>query len=291
MSPFDTSAPVELQLNDYSCSVGATYWCLRSIGVNLTQLDLENLMVPNLVSSSLGLLDGSGAGIAALLRDRYGVSATNASPVSFDEVCARAGQQPVAIGGSRWYIDENGSATGHWVGVRTFDGTQLVLANPGGTGPHYGQQILDRSGFEQRGPFSAVWINAATATVFIVSNTGGQGANLRAEPSITAATVTNVPEGAHATGVEHAWRAVTDSSGSQGWMATDYLSPSDTGFRVTNTGGTGANLRANPSTQAASIKVLPEATTLSGDAHAWRQVTVSTGASGWIADDLLVKQS
>ena len=113
MPQFDATIPVELQLTPYSCSVGATYWCLRSIGVSLSQQDLESVMAPGLVSSDLGLLDGSGASIARLLRDRYGLSATNSSPVTFGQLCARAGQQPIAIGGSRWFVDANG-ATGHW---------------------------------------------------------------------------------------------------------------------------------------------------------------------------------
>ena len=50
IATFDLSIPVELQLNDYSCSVGATYWCLQTLGFTLMQRDLESLMVPGLVS-------------------------------------------------------------------------------------------------------------------------------------------------------------------------------------------------------------------------------------------------
>jgi hypothetical protein len=90
---FDSTVPVELQLTDYSCSVGATFWCLRSLGISLTHQDLQDVMVPALVSPALGLLDGSGATIASLLRTRYALSATNMSPVSFDQVGARAGRR------------------------------------------------------------------------------------------------------------------------------------------------------------------------------------------------------
>src|SRR5215475_4463926 len=98
MPTFDATVPVELQLTDYSCSVGATFWCLRSIGVSLTQQDLQNAMVPGLVSQQLGLLDGSGTAIVGLLRGQFGLTANNTSPVSFDEVARRAGSQPIAIG-------------------------------------------------------------------------------------------------------------------------------------------------------------------------------------------------
>jgi SH3-like domain-containing protein len=291
MSAFDASIPVEPQLNNYSCSVGATYWCLQSIGLTLTQRELEDIMVPNLVTETDGLRDGSGATIAALLRDRYGLPASNVSPVSFDQLCARAGQQPIAIGGSRWYTDPTGSTTGHWVAVRAFDGTQLTLANPGGNGPHFGQQTLDRSNFEQRGPFSAVWISLQPAARFVVANTGGQGANLRSEPSTTGAVVASVTEGAQVSAADHAWRHVTDPSGAQGWIATDYLIAVDGGFHVANTGGSGANLRPQPTTQSVAIKLISEGSTVTGDPHAWRQVTESSGASGWIADEFLMTQN
>jgi SH3-like domain-containing protein len=250
-------------------------------------------MVPGLVSPQLGLLDGSGATIASLLRQRYLLLASNASPVSFDEVAARAGKQPIAIGGARWYVSPDGDVTGHWVAVRGFDGTQLLLANPGGTGPHFGQQALTRDDFAQRAPFAAVWIDASglgpnSRFSFVVANTDGQGANVRCQPSTDASIVGALPEGALVTSNDHAWRAVTDASGAQGWVATEYLISPDGSFHIANTGGTGANLRAQPSTDAQIVKPLPEGTVLSGDAHAWRKVTAASGTtSGWVAQDLL----
>lgn len=295
MAVFDATAPVELQLNDYSCSVGATYWCLRSMGLSLTQQDLENLMVPGLVSEALGLLDGSGSGIVGLLRDRFGLTVSNSSSVTFDAVAARAGQQPIAIGGHRWYVDASGGVTGHWVAVRGFDGTQLLLANPGGTGPHFGQQSLDRTAFDQRGPFAAVWFEAspgatpAAGLQFRVTGTDGAGLHVRDTPAASGAIIGNLVEGAVVAGAAHAWRAVTASDGSvSGWLASEYLSGShQSGFAVANTGGTGANLRSAPGTDASLVKLLPEGTQLSGDEHAWRKVTVLAGTEGWAADEFL----
>ena len=84
---FDWTVPVEAQLTNYSCAVGATFWCLRTLGVDLTQPDLQDVMVPTLVSPEVGLLDGSGTTIAQLLSERYALPATSQMPVSFDEVC------------------------------------------------------------------------------------------------------------------------------------------------------------------------------------------------------------
>src|SRR4029453_4087364 len=90
---FNSVAPIELQLTDYSCSVGATYWCLRSVGVDITQQSLQDMMVPSIVSPDLGLLDSSGVAIARLLRERFGLPAQNVPLISFDEVGGRAGRQ------------------------------------------------------------------------------------------------------------------------------------------------------------------------------------------------------
>jgi len=296
---FDSSVPVEPQLTPFSCSVGATFFCLRSLGVDTTQRDLENVMVPALVSPDLGLLDGSGSTIVRMLQDRFGLSASNISPVSFDQVAAKAGQQPIAIGGHRWFVDSDGNVTGHWVAVRSFDGTQLILANPGGNGPHFGQQSLDREAWAQRAPFAAVFIAAdgtvaaaptVAANAFRIGNTDGQGVNVRADPNATATLVRSLRDGAEVSGDSHAWRAVTDGSGAQGWMANEFLAAVDGGFRVANTVGSGANLRPEPNTTATAIKLVPEGTSLSGDSHAWRHVTDPSGLSGWVADEFLVAE-
>jgi hypothetical protein len=299
MVTFDATVPVEYQLNDYSCSVGATYWCLRSIGVNLTQQDLENEMVPALVSPQDGLLDGSGTGIVGLLGRQYGVTASNTPQVSFDDVAGRAGTQPIAIGGHRWYVDTDGTVTGHWVAVRGFDGAQLLLANPGGTGPHFGQQTLDRAAWDQRAPFAAVWIDAGVTVVATpvgvslqVANTDGLGVRLRGDASTSATIVCSLADGALVTGASHAWRAVTDADGAAGWLANEFLAAADAGaFVVANTDGTGANLRPDPSTGGTPIRLEAEGTRLNGAEHAWRKVVDQSGNSGWIADEFLVPAS
>jgi SH3-like domain-containing protein len=290
---FNASVPVELQLTEYSCAVGATFWFLRSLNVDVTQPALQDLMVPALVSPDLGLLDGSGSSIARFLRDQFGLVAANVPAVSFDDVASRAGRGPIAMGGHCWHGNADGSATGHWVGVRGFDGAQLLLANPGGTGPSFGQQTLARPDFLRRGAFSAVWLagTAAPGRTFSVANTGGQGALLRADPNTVATILGSLAEGTVVSGADHAWRLLTGIDGDDGWMADEFLASADGQFQVANTSGQGANLRREPDPASAVIKVLPEGTPVNAADHAWRQVTTADGTRAWIANDLLVAHS
>jgi len=263
------------------------------VGLDITQSALQDLMVPALVSPELGLLDASGVAIARFLRERFDLPAANAPQVSFDDVSARAGRQPLAIGGRRWHTDASGHATGHWVAVRRFESPRLVLANPGGTGPNFGQQGLDPDDFAQRGPFSAVWIDVDVAQSggFVIAHTDGQGVNVRAEPNAGAIAVKALREGTRVNADEFAWRQVTDPSGVQGWMADAFLTRVDAQFRVANTDGQGARLRGQPGvSDAQSIKLVAEGTLLIGAEHAWRHVTDIDGTAGWIADEFLQDQ-
>jgi hypothetical protein len=147
---FDPSIPTELQSQDWTCSIRSVMWVLKSIGVAVTPAEAQDAMSPRYVNSDLGLLDASGAGIVEVLRDVWNVTAFNRAPVSFDEVADWAGRYPVALGGRNW---------GHWSAVRGVDGDgDLVLANPGGTGPRFGQQTLNRQQFADLGWFSCVVI-------------------------------------------------------------------------------------------------------------------------------------
>jgi hypothetical protein len=117
-------------------------------------------MVPRYVSPDVGLRDGSGAGIVQMMRDHYGVVAENYSPATWDGVVAVAGHLPVGLGGHGW---PNGSGPGHWVAVRRFNGTALELGNPAGTGPRFGQQTIDRHGWQTiASSWSAVVITGRT---------------------------------------------------------------------------------------------------------------------------------
>lgn len=62
-----------------------------------------------------------------------------------------------------------------------------------------------------------------TPNGFQVTNTDGQGVNLRTQPDSSSERVTGVPEGAPVSGEEHAWRRVSDGLGNQGWVADELL--------------------------------------------------------------------
>lgn len=153
---FDPTTPDEKQRQDWTCAVRSTMWLLKSIGIDVTPDEAQDAMSPRYVTPELGLLDASGAGIVAVLRDRWGVTAENHASVTFDEVAALAGRMPVAIGGRNW----GGPGKGHWSAVRGFDGTRLLLANPA-SGTVYGDGSLTREQWAWRGPWSAVVVPVA----------------------------------------------------------------------------------------------------------------------------------
>jgi hypothetical protein len=145
---YNPDFPLRLQVQDFACSIRTTQMLLESVGLIGVDIGtLQGQMVPRYVTPELGLLDGSGAGIVAVLRECYGVQAHVISPVTFAQVTQLAGVYAIGLGGHGW---------NHWAAVRRFDGERLILANPAGTGPRYGQQTIDRQQFTDLGPFSAV---------------------------------------------------------------------------------------------------------------------------------------
>ena len=124
---------------------------LKSLGRDVSLANVSDEMLnANVVSRDVGLLDSRGTGLAQLIKTTWNEQAFNKANVTFDEVAAMAGRYPIAIGGRAWT---------HWTGVRGVSPEgELLLANPGGTGPRFGQQRLNREQFEVLGPFSAVWI-------------------------------------------------------------------------------------------------------------------------------------
>lgn len=146
---FDPNTPTYLQKNDYTCAVASAIWCLRSIGINVTPEEAHDAFVPQYVNSSVGLRDASGRGVVEALKRHWNVEAQNFAPLAWEQVTSWAGKMPVMIGGRAWY---------HWSAVRGFDGERLIMANPAGTGPRYGQQTLTRQQFNDLGWFSAVRI-------------------------------------------------------------------------------------------------------------------------------------
>lgn len=164
--PFNPDAPIDQQPDDFSCALQATQFLLRSIGRNPDASDptgdpwLRSQLVPALISPDVGLRDGSGKQLADWITRTYGAEmgfSAQASSVTFDDVWAGAGTNPMIVGGHRW------GAGGHWAGVRRQDGPDaLLLANPanGFTGI---QQRITRAEWNNRAPWDCIWIDRMSA--------------------------------------------------------------------------------------------------------------------------------
>ena len=152
---FDPNTPTYYQRQDWTCSIGSVIWMLRSIGIDVTPDEAQDAMSPRYANSDVGLLDASGAGIVAVLRDRWGVKATASPSLTFDQALEMAGRVPLAIGGRNW----GGPGMGHWSAVRGRYQDSLVLANPAGTGARFGQASLTRQDWARMGPFSGVAVD------------------------------------------------------------------------------------------------------------------------------------
>src|SRR5688572_18616309 len=137
---FDPNTSPVRQTKDWTAAAAATAWMLGSIGRPATEDEVATLLGPERISPELGLLDGSLAGIAAMLEEQ-GLRAGNAH-VSFDEVSERAGRQPITLLGRAW---------NHLTGVRGRDEGALLLANPSSSGWMGVGERMTRADFERLG--------------------------------------------------------------------------------------------------------------------------------------------
>lgn len=155
---FNPQEPPHRQEHDYDCSQDALEWALWSLGRRPDDGWLDAHMVADgIMSREKGLLDASGARLAAWIVKEYGefgLLANNEPSVSFDW-CANEGDHayPVLIGGRAFGVG------GHWVGLWGYDPGRdvLLIANPAPGYTGIGQ-TLSRSEFDARGPWSAVRI-------------------------------------------------------------------------------------------------------------------------------------
>jgi hypothetical protein len=152
MAVYDPNTPAIAQNDPWSCAPTSARWAMTAWGRRPTEQWFESTMLAEgVVSTDLGLLDASGAGLAAWLTKEYGefgFAARNNGHVSFDDVKSVAGQSPVLIGGRQW---------NHWSGVRSYDPITdtLQLANPS-SGWMNVYQTMNRQRFDALGPFSMV---------------------------------------------------------------------------------------------------------------------------------------
>lgn len=149
---FNADEPPHPQENSYDCSQDSLEWALWALGRRPDNGWMEATMIAERVMSAAdGLLDASGAGLAAFVRRQYGefgFDANNENPISFDALAAEIGPYPMLIGGRAW---------GHWSGLRGYDPQRdvLLLANPAENYKGVGQ-TLSREQFNVLGPFSMV---------------------------------------------------------------------------------------------------------------------------------------
>lgn len=143
---WNPATPAVIQQYSWNCSCASTSWVLQSMGKDVSQFDVINHLGPTRVNSTVGLCDGTGAALAALIQQVTDWP-TGCQSVTFDEVFSLAGTYPMALGFHGMY---------HWVACSGTDGTNLVLANPS---PGYEgvANSIDRAGFLKFGPVSAVW--------------------------------------------------------------------------------------------------------------------------------------
>lgn len=145
---YDPTIPAERQVQSWSCSVRTATFMLRSLGIDMDASRLEDVLVPDYVTPELGLLQGDGAGLAAVLADQSGCP-TGHRWVDWAWLQAHAGTEPVGIGSGTLY---------HWTAVRGLndDGT-IALANPA---PGYGGlgDVMTEAQFNHWAPWAGVWI-------------------------------------------------------------------------------------------------------------------------------------
>ena len=144
---YNPDTPPLLQPNNWACSVFSATMALNSVGIADDWLTVRQRLGAR-VSEEWGLMNATGAGLAALFTE-YGLRADYDPDASWEEVCRRAGRQPVCLGGRAW---------NHWTFVRSVDGDgDLVLGNPAPSWREVGQ-FMQRHEFDTWGSWSMVWI-------------------------------------------------------------------------------------------------------------------------------------
>lgn len=156
---YNPDQPPERQVQDWVCSIRATAWILKSLGLPVDIGALQDEMSPKYVTPKVGLLDGRGYGIAEVLKAHLPADWHPRVHVferlSFDELKSVAGQGPTALGLHGAY---------HWINVaRQRPDGDLDAPNPAPKYPAAAPvgDVLSRGEFDAFGPCSAVWVNAA----------------------------------------------------------------------------------------------------------------------------------
>lgn len=148
----------ERQVQDWTCSIRATTWALKSMGIPVEADTMQDAMVPRYVTPDLGLRDARGYGLAEALRlylpEEWHPRVHVLESLDWSHLWERAGTGPICLGLRGAY---------HWINVAApqADGT-LVSPNPA---PKYPSgypigDVLTRTEFDTFGPSSLVWLDA-----------------------------------------------------------------------------------------------------------------------------------
>jgi hypothetical protein len=150
---FNADLPAIPQDDPWSCSLTALRWALTALGRNPTEGFIEGTALEaGVVTQEFGLMNASGAGLAAFIKQHwgeFGFDANNEDPISFRDAALEGGHAyPILIGGRGW---------NHWCAVRGYDEARdlLLLANSadGHMGVH---QTMSAAQFSNLGSFSMV---------------------------------------------------------------------------------------------------------------------------------------
>ena len=147
---YNPDAPAVLQNDAWSCSCCTATWILHSLGIAKPEQEVENEMVAQgYVSPALGLLDGSGRGMAEYLSQYIKAPIRTEYPVTWDALLdLPVGSCPIGLGGQKW---------NHWSGARDMTGYEIALANPSPSWQGIGDSMSE-SEYAAMGSFAAVWV-------------------------------------------------------------------------------------------------------------------------------------
>lgn len=184
----------------------------------------------------------------------------------------------------------SGPGTGYSVLASLSKGTEVQYLSDGGTASGYRWYKVKvyssgKEGFVAANLLSAPGEGSGSTPIITGAATTNAYVNLRSGPSTSHQVLRVVPGGASvqtSNTVQSGFRYVVHN-GLAGWISDQYLAwgsqPGTSTFTTTAT----LNLRAEPSTSAKVLLVMPsgaKVTALSGTASGWRQVSYN-GTTGW----------
>jgi hypothetical protein len=144
---YNPSTPPVLQNKPWDCSCATTAWMLQSMGRTESQDDVIAALGPSQVNPSVGLTDGSGAALAALITRLTGYPC-QLETLSFEHALSLAGKYPIGLGFAGMY---------HWMACYGSDNAgRLLTANPSPGYDNVGN-VVDRDTFNRFGPVRAIW--------------------------------------------------------------------------------------------------------------------------------------